>query len=510
MADSFIPDKQDSFQADSFTPDTPAPVAHYRSTPANTGMGAPVDFAVDALHGAAAGLMSTVYNGGDLIRRGLGMDRIINKPEIQAQITPPPTIGGKVGNVGESIAEFALPSGIVGKGVKALEAVSSGSKAARAGIAATKALGQAGAAGGTEFVRSGGDVSKSRTAALTAGATSAAEPIIGLAGKGLSEVLGKTTGAGGEAIRTAFNGASQGLKDAMRNKTSELQIVGDLKDAISTLAENRANAYRAQLSQLPTNITLDKAPVVQNILKELPKFRVNILSKTGQMDFSQSSLGSSASASDQSAMQDAVKTVMGWSDNSPMGFDALKRQLYKLKDSGVSGEAQAFINRVAGTVKQQLNDKVLGYSSMSKDYEEASNFISMVQKELSTTNENPGTIIRKLSYALNQNNQYRKMLLESVDNQAGSGLKDSIAGIHLKPLAPRGIAGALAGGAVAYSQHEPLALLGGLAVSSPRAVGETMALLSTLKRAVPVTAPAITTGAVMSSGFKGLTPPPAR
>src|SRR3990172_13327504 len=38
---------------------------------------------VDLAEGAVAGLASTVYQGGDLIRRAVGSERIINKPEVQ-------------------------------------------------------------------------------------------------------------------------------------------------------------------------------------------------------------------------------------------------------------------------------------------------------------------------------------------------------------------------------------------------------------------------------------------
>jgi len=75
---------------------------------------------VDAAEGAKAGLASTVFHGGDLIRRATGMERVIDTPEAQAAMTAPDTFAGTVGKYGEQAAEFALPLSTVSKGAAAL------------------------------------------------------------------------------------------------------------------------------------------------------------------------------------------------------------------------------------------------------------------------------------------------------------------------------------------------------------------------------------------------------
>lgn len=84
------------------------------------------DTAVDLVKGAGAGLASTVFGGGDLIRRGLGMERVIDTPDVKAAMTPPESTPGKLGYQVEQIGEFFLPTGMAGKAGKVAEVLKSG------------------------------------------------------------------------------------------------------------------------------------------------------------------------------------------------------------------------------------------------------------------------------------------------------------------------------------------------------------------------------------------------
>lgn len=63
--------------------------------------------AVDMVQGAAAPTSQMIYQGGDLIRRNLGMNRIIDKPEVQAAMTAPDSVAGKIGEYGPAVAALA-------------------------------------------------------------------------------------------------------------------------------------------------------------------------------------------------------------------------------------------------------------------------------------------------------------------------------------------------------------------------------------------------------------------
>lgn len=115
----------------------------------------------DVLEGIGSGVLSTVVHGGDIVRRGLGMKRVIQEPGVQALIRPPESTAGKIGRAGEQGAEFFLPIPGGGK-LKALRGAGgvlarTGAEALRAGAVtgaqtgsgSSAALGAgAGAAGG--------------------------------------------------------------------------------------------------------------------------------------------------------------------------------------------------------------------------------------------------------------------------------------------------------------------------------------------------------------------------
>jgi hypothetical protein len=84
--------------------------------------------------GFAKGGANTVFQGGDLIRQGLGMERVINTPEVQA-LTKPANAAQEIGATMETAAEL-IPAGI--GAVRAARAVP-GVVARVAGISKTRA-----------------------------------------------------------------------------------------------------------------------------------------------------------------------------------------------------------------------------------------------------------------------------------------------------------------------------------------------------------------------------------
>lgn len=127
------------------------------------------------LPGALKGAMSTVYEGGDLIRRGLGMKRPLTDPKLQQELTPQGT-AEKVGRVGEQALEYLLPIP-GGAKLKALKGI--GGKLARVGAEATRG-------GVVAGIQSGGDPASIATGAAMGGAGGAAGELL----PGLSKVIG--------------------------------------------------------------------------------------------------------------------------------------------------------------------------------------------------------------------------------------------------------------------------------------------------------------------------------
>lgn len=99
----------------------------------------------DELGGVRAGLASLVFKGGDVIRRATGMDRVIDRPAVQAAMQMPDSMAGKLGHFAEQVGEFAVPASRITEGVKASGMAL---KMIQAGIAPARALLATGAAEG--------------------------------------------------------------------------------------------------------------------------------------------------------------------------------------------------------------------------------------------------------------------------------------------------------------------------------------------------------------------------
>lgn len=244
--------------------------------------------AVDALQGARAGLLRTAFKGGDLIRRGLGMERVIDTPEAQAAMTPPQSLAGKVGFYGEQIGEFAVPLSKVTAAVKGAPM-------------AARMLAEGAAAAGVGAVQSGGDPN----AAIVAGTLGAMAPSVGAVVRTGGRVLqraaagAKESGVGGalaSAVRTVAPAEPkammvQALKPrALRVnfpaaldralpeiKAAEQQI-GKPVESIDGLIEATQQAKRnvqGQLNQLrgpqhAMGAEVDLSPVADAMTKSIP------------------------------------------------------------------------------------------------------------------------------------------------------------------------------------------------------------------------------------------------
>ena len=74
------------------------------------GLKAGAQFVSDIGMGINAEVNKMVFTGGDLIRRATGQNRVINEPDVQRNMTPPDTLGGKLGAMAEPVLEtMAMP-----------------------------------------------------------------------------------------------------------------------------------------------------------------------------------------------------------------------------------------------------------------------------------------------------------------------------------------------------------------------------------------------------------------
>lgn len=362
--------------------------------------------------------------------------------------------------------------------------------------------------------------------------------VAGFAGRGAAELLGVTSGEGAQAIRTGWARLSTGgtaalpFKNVMRRKLTELDILQDFREPVQNIRNQRAARYQDQLRDMSQNATpLELAPVRQQLTKELERFNVREVPATGpspelqrlsvsqagkkfelltaeqqqglrelaerlgmpsevttgtKLDLSRVPI---ANPSERALFENIVHDIQTWGsqpgDLTPLGVDALKRRVADFYTS--SSQARAFVQRMKEHIRNLLDTEVPGYRQMTADYAKASELVESIEAELSLgVKANPGAAIRKLSYALKQNNEYRKILVEALEQYAPADLMGELAGFHLRGIVPRGLTGRLIAvgltGAAIKGSITPMLLVDVLA-TSPRAIGESMVLLSAAVRA---------------------------
>lgn len=482
-SDGFVPD--DGFVEDGFEP-------------SGRSVGeAALNFPKEFLQGVGSGVIKTgtgIYtlagNAQNALARGVYGSAVPEPPPIPETVKkwaePPPSLAGRAGQAIEQIGEYFIPG-------------SAGMKATKAGALARVGAEAAGA--GMVGAAQTGTPQGAVIPALTAGGASMAiPPIAGLVKKG----IGALTGVGSEVAETVAKGAPETVS-AMRKTTPESQIIQDFRDALQKVKDARGDAYRQALSQLPQN-PLDVAKysaIRSEIMQSLDKFGVKI-TKDG-LDFSRSTLPTGA---DRKAVEEIVNDVMDWGskqgDMTPLGLDTLKRRIDNYYSD--TADVRAFVQGAKNKVRQFLNQEVQGYAKMTSDYEKASDFIKKIQQDIVSKNE--GTMSRRIFPALKQNNEYRKMLIEALEQYAPKTLKGEIAGHSMSQALPRGLMGPLAGqsalhilAAIGSGSLTPWAA-SSLLLSSPRLMGEVLNALG--KVPAGAVTPAIAGAAAQST----IPPPP--
>ena len=150
--------------------------------------------AVDLAEGVASGAANTMYQGGDLIRRGLGMNRVIDNADAQRAMRAPDSFAGQAGRMIEQGAEFAVPLTRVSKAV------------AGAGLA-KRALAEGAASAGVAGVQSGGDPG----ATVVGGVVGGVLPFAGAAARGAGRVIQRGAAGAEDGLGGAIAGMGRGV-----------------------------------------------------------------------------------------------------------------------------------------------------------------------------------------------------------------------------------------------------------------------------------------------------------
>ena len=292
------------------------------------------------------------------------------------------------------------------------------------------------------------------------------------AGRGIANITGLTSGAGGESVKRAFDAGrrnSQTFKTAMRGSNNVFNVVDEADDAIRKMERARSEAFKKTLPQngngimLPiddvnaafnnsmnqiTGVTRGVDDVAENALRKVQRLAQNV-NKAGGLNFNNAM-----------EMKKAIDGII----------QPLER----------AGEKNAvrLIQPIQSALKSTMVKAVPEYSNALSGFAEASQTINAIKKALSM-GTNPTTELRALQGITRQSvaaaQGGKQQLGRILDEVSGGKILDEIAGGQVSSWLPRDIMRALGAGGAAISTSalntNPLALPAVLSFS-PRAVGE--------------------------------------
>lgn len=300
-------------------------------------------------------------------------------------------------------------------------------------------------------------------------------------GRGVSQVLGATTGSGASSVKEAFMAASEGrpalesFTKAMRGQTQASDIVKSVEDITQTIREQRATNYTQKLKEIGEDTAQHNiSPVLSELDSQLSNFGI-VKKSDGTLDFSRSAIAKSRDA--RNDIQGVFDTIKDWGtkpgDMTGIGLDTLKRQLGDFYSE--SSQARAFVQGIKRKVTDILEKEVKGYKEMTSEYQKASSFLDDIRSATGVgTSASSDTIFTKLTTGMKADKEFRLEILremEKVDPQ----LMNKIAGINLSPWMPRGLVGRATDAGAALGALTGLLnpqLIPFILATSPRVVGE--------------------------------------
>ena len=265
-------------------------------------------------------------------------------------------------------------------------------------------------------------------AAWGAGGTLAGHSVLPLAtaaGRGAANVLGMTTGAGGESIKQAFKGGDDFVAN-MRGRVEPAEVVEQARAGIHTMRQAMQETYKQNkqvwaAGQKPLEMT----DVVNAYTKLTASFGHDGFSKIGPAE--------------QRVLEEANDVLTGFASNpkwhTTEGFDALKQRLQAIyPESPQMRQAQRAISTMADSVKQTIVKQNPDYANAMQDYWQRSAQLSEIEKSLSLGNKaTTDTALRKLQSLMRNNvNTNYGQRLNSADALAQQGGQDVLPALPVR------------------------------------------------------------------------------
>jgi len=287
--------------------------------------------------------------------------------------------------------------------------------------------------------------------------------------------LGTHTGAEPiiEAARAAERGGSsqKALLDNLRKNVNPQDVLDAARLNLSNMRKQASEVYRRDIAPVTNDrTTLDFTKIDDSINGALDKITDRGIPKN---DEAYNLLGAiKKEVDDHKARGAAVHDVEG--------FDTLKQRIGALLEKVPYEHRQARMvgNDVYHGIKESITDQAPDYAKVMKDYIQAQDDITEIQKALSLGDKaSADTAMRRLQSVMrnNVNTNYgnRTELARNLQEQGGNELLPSLAGQALSSLSARGLGSLTTGGAGIYGlMTGNAAAIPLIAMQSPRLVGE--------------------------------------
>lgn len=408
----------------------------------------------------------------------------------------------KTGKIGAEIAGTSNIGGVIAKPLSGVaprlaNAISSGgfNLGGQGGNAATNALTRIGGGAVAGAASAGAvDPSTAGTGAIIGGTLPVGVKAAAMTGSGIknaasgiaSNALGLTTGAGATPVKTAYQSGKNGstaFLENMRGKVSMADVVDDAKSAIAKMGADKAAEYRNGMAAISNDKTILNFSGIDKSLDDA--FKVS------------SFKGKSTNTAASKAYDDIKSVVDEWKQldpaeyHTPEGLDALKKRIGGIQESIPFNEktARNVAGKVYNSIKDEIANQAPDYHKTMKQYADASNEITEIEKALSLGKKTSvDTAMRKLQSLTRNNVQTnygnRIDLANTLQTKGNADLMPAIAGQAMNSWTPRGIQGGIVGGAGAYAAITNPLTLAGLPLTSPRLVGEAAYKLGSATRGV--------------------------
>lgn len=301
----------------------------------------------------------------------------------------------------------------------------------------------------------------------------------------IEQILWATTNKWRAAISETIDKAwrSKDFTQAMRGNMTVEDVLKNVEEWLNNLKSSSRALYGESYDKLLKHtealpLREWEASVFSKLEQRLNNARVDITDEW--FNFTQSTI---QNATDQSKIQQVYNLVRWREDTTPAGLDALKqaiRNTYNFKAD--SSLVQKFVTETANDVSNMILDTVPEYATMMKKYSQFKSILDDVSGALSiwTTKAKRQTAVTKLQRALKDNQEFRKTMLDTINQYSNDDIVAQLAGVHMWDIMPWGIMRVFGGwgiwAAAAWLINPEF--IAGLLVMSPRVVWEIATVLN--------------------------------